>query len=94
MQEDQRATAHFGPLSRQGSSSPVSRQGFLCRNTGTRTFVSRQGLELGLGGLGRNRGFLYRDRGFLCRNRVLLVLCRDRGRCRDRMWSRLGGLVS
>ena len=80
MQEDQRATAHIGHLSRQGSSSPVSRQGFLCRNTGTRTFVSRQGLELGLGGLGRNR--------------VLLVLCRDRGRCRDRMWSRLGGLVS
>ena len=41
----------------------------------------RHGLGLGLGGLGR-------DKGFLCRDRVLLALCRDR------MWSRPRGFVS
>ena len=39
-------------------------------------------------------GDLGRDRGFLYRNIVPLALCRDRGLCRDRVWSRLGGLVS
>ena len=62
--------------------------------------VSRQGLGLGLGGLSHDRGFLCRDtvhnrdRGFLCRDRVLLALCRDRGRCRDKIWLRQEGLVS
>ena len=49
--------------------------------------MSRHGLGLGLGGLGRDRGFLYRDI-------VLLALCRDRGWCHDKMWSRSKGLVS
>ena len=48
-----------------------------CRN---RTFVSRLGLGLGLGDLGPL-------------DKVLLVMCCDRGWCRDRMWSRPGGLV-
>ena len=48
--------------------------------------MSQQGLGLGLGGLGR-------DKGFLCRDRVLLALCFDRGRCRDKMWSRSGGFM-
>ena len=48
--------------------------------------MPRQGLGLGLGGLGCDRGFLYCDR-------VLLLLCRGHGRGRDRMWSRLGGLT-
>ena len=52
-----------------------------------RTFMSRQGLGLGLGGWGCDKGLLYHDK-------VLLVLCRDRGRCRDKMWSRPGGLMS
>ena len=51
------------------------------------TFASRQGLGLGRDGLGR-------DRGFLCHDKVLLVMCRDRGRCCNRMWSRPRGLVS
>ena len=37
---------------------------------------------------------LGRDRGLLCRDRALLALCRDRGLCRDKVWSRPGSLVS
>ena len=42
----------------------------------------------------RHAKWLGRDRGFLYRDRALLALCRDHGLCHDRVWSRLGGLVS
>ena len=49
--------------------------------------MSRIGFPSMLGDLGRNRDFL-------CHDKALLALCHDRGLCRDRAWSRSGGLVS